>query len=130
LEIKEFSLTTPEGKGIVGTLSDAGVIEFVIQAGAGSSVRGTEMFNRMMDDFGADAVAIHAVWIRNAAGLPSTNIDKVNGLTATGVSLDDAIRHAWTVTRAKKRGFSRASVMGTPDGVPGGYRRVDVLIEM
>jgi hypothetical protein len=129
LEARDFALTTPEGKGILGSLSDAGVVEFAIQAGAGSSIRGTEMFDRMMDHFGADAIAIHAVWIRNAAGHPSTNIDKVNELTATGVDLGQAILQAWTVTRAMRRGFSKAKVLGTPDGTPGGYTRIDVLIE-
>ncbi len=83
----------------------------------------------MMDDFGADALAIHAVWIKNAADHPSTNIDKVNELTAAGTDLDEAILHTWTVTRAKKRGFSKAQVMKTPEGSAGIYTRIDVLIE-
>jgi len=87
------------------------------------------MFNRMMDDFGVTARAIHGVWVKGPSGRPSANIDKVNELTATGMSLMDAIQHAWTVTRARKRGFTKIGVIGQPVGSSGAYTKIDVLIE-
>jgi len=110
-------------------MDDAGVVTFAIEAGEGSSVRGTEMFNRMMQHFGDKVVAIHGVWLKGPSKRPSTNIDKVNELTATGMALETAITHAWTVTRARKLGFFQVRVMGIPEGVAGAYTRIDVLIE-
>lgn len=127
--VDQFDLLTPEGYGIYGELNDSGVAEFVILAGEGSSIRGTELFNRMMDHFGANATAIHGSWRKNPNGEPSTNIDKVNELTSSGVPLEEAVQHAWTVTRAKKRGYSTVNVLGVPEGMPGTYVKIDVLIE-
>jgi hypothetical protein len=124
-----FVLITPEGKGILGELDQNGVVTFAIDAGEGSSIRGTEMFNRMMGYFGGKVRAIHGSWSKNTSGLPSTNIDKVNELTAAGVSLDKAIQMAWTVTRAKKLGYQNVRIFGQPEGTPGAYVKVEVLIE-
>jgi hypothetical protein len=124
-----FALFTPEGKGIYANVDDAGVVTFAIEAGQGSSVRGTEMFNRMMQHFGAAVRAIHGIWIRSATGRPSTNIDKVNELTAGGMKLDEAVTRAWTVTRARKLGFLNVRVLGIPEGTAGAYSRIDVMIE-
>jgi hypothetical protein len=124
-----FVLVTPEGKGILGDLDEHGVVTFAIEAGEGSSIRGTEMFNRMMGHFGDKVRAIHGSWRKNASGLPSTNIDKVNELIAEGVSLDKAVQEAWTVTRAKKPGYLNVRIFGQPEGTPGAYVKVEVLIE-
>jgi len=127
--VDPFHWFTSEGKGILGELDDAGIVTFAIEAGEGSSVRGTEMFNRMMDHFGEQVRAIHGVWRKGPSGRPSTNIDKVNELTGTGMALEEAITHAWTVTRAKKRGFVRVRLLGSPKGPVGAYTEIDVLIE-
>lgn len=87
------------------------------------------MFNRMMRDFGVDVRAIHGVWRKSPSGRPSTNIDKVNELTASGMALMDAIQHAWTVTRARKLGFTQVCVIGQPEGSADAYTKIDVLIE-
>lgn len=127
--VRKFVLFTPGGKGIFGELDQNGVVTFVVEAGPGSPIRGTELFNRMMSDFGAAARAIHGVWCKGPSGRPSTNIDKVNELTAAGMSLEDGIQHAWTVTRARKLGFTKVSVIGQPKGSPGAYTKIDVRIE-
>lgn len=126
---RTFVLLTPEGKGVLGSLDQQGVVTFVVEAGEGSSVRGTELFNRMMEYFGEEVCAIHGVWRKGPQGAPSTNIDKVNALTGAGVPLEEAVYQAWTVTRARKLGFTRVRVLGQPDGQPGAYVRIDVLIE-
>jgi hypothetical protein len=127
--VDQFDLLTPEGTGIVGELNDRGVVVFAIKAGEGSSIRGTELFNRMMDYFGDNVVAIHGIWRKNPDGQESTNIDKVNELTLSGMPLEEAVYYAWTATRAKKRGYPRVSVIGCPEGGPGAYIKIDVLIE-
>lgn len=124
-----FELYTPEGKGIFADMDENGVVTFAIEAGTGSSIRGTEMFNRMVDHFGSALTAIHGVWVKGTLGRPSTNIDKVNELTAQGMRLEDAIHQTWTVTRAAKRGFRQVRLLGNPIGQPGGYTQVDVMIE-
>ena len=123
-------LLTPEGRGIYGNLDDVGIVTFAIHAGEGSSIRGTELFNRMMQHFGAEVRAIQGVWRKGPSGEPSANIDKVNDLTRTGMRLEEAIAHAWTVTRARKLGFLKLRVLGVPVGAPGAYTEIDVLIEM
>jgi hypothetical protein len=125
----KFVLLTPEGRGIFGEMDENGIVTFVVEAGPESSIRGTELFNRMMLHFGDDVRAIHGVCCKGPLGRPSTNIDKVNELTAGGMTLEAAIHHAWTVTRAKKLGYSRVRVIGTPAGVPGAFTKIDVLIE-
>jgi hypothetical protein len=127
--LESFVVLTPEGKGIIGSLDSAGELTFAIEAGAASSVRGTALFNRMMDHFGDRIRAIRGVWRKGPSGRPSANIDKVNELTASAVPLSDAIAQAWTVTRARKRGFALVRVLGEPEGVPGAYSKIDVLIE-
>ena len=122
-------LLTSEGKGILASLDDAGVVTFAVEAGESSSIRGTELFNRMMQHFGAAVRAIQGVWRKGPSGRPSTNIDKVNELTAAGMTLEEAVAHAWTVTRARKLGFLQVRVLGVPVGTPGMYTEIDVLIE-
>jgi len=124
-----FSWFTPEGKGILGELDDDGVVTFAIEAGEGSSIRGTEMFNRMMAFFGDSVRSIHGVWRKGHLGKASANIDKVNKLTSAGMTLEDAIMVTWTVSRARKLGFGRVRLLGTPVGSPGVYTKIDVLIE-
>jgi hypothetical protein len=54
-------LLTPEGKGIFGSVDSAGVLTFAVEAGMGCSIRGTDLFNRMMDHFGDKVLAIQGV---------------------------------------------------------------------
>jgi hypothetical protein len=126
---KEFDWIPSEVKGILGSMDELGVVTFFISAGEDSPVRGTEMFNRMMAHFGDEARAIQGQWIRSRTGELSTNIDKVNELTAAGMKLEEAIQHAWTVTRARKLGFVNVRVLGNPVGTPGAYDFLQVLIE-
>ncbi len=130
MEINRFYWTTPEGKGIIlGSLDEHGTVTFVIEAAPTSSIRGTDLFDRMMRFFGDGVLAIHGVWRNGFQGRPSTNIDKVNELTQQGMSLEDAILKTWTVTRAKKWGFDQVHVIGLTEGIPGAYSKIDVLIE-
>lgn len=123
-----FELYTPEQRGIIGELDEDGVVTFAIHAGEGSSIRGTEMFKRMMQHFGDDVRAIRGVW-RKYRDRPSANIDKVNELTGTGTPISEAILHGWTVTRAAKLGYCRVRLIGIPEGRPGAYTQIDVWIE-
>lgn len=109
------------GKGILGYLDEDGVVTFAIEAGEGSPIRGTELFNNMMRYFG-EVKAIRGVW---CSGM---NLAKVNELTAKGVLLEEAVKEAWTVTRARKLDFNKVTVV-LQEGCPGEYTRVDVLIE-
>jgi hypothetical protein len=116
-------------KGIYGEQDENGIVTFVVDAGPDSPVRGTEMFNRMLDFFGDDVRAICGTWRKSNLGLPSANIDKVNELTALGTPLEEALLQTWTVTRAAKRGYGKVRLLETPDGAPGAYTRIVVLME-
>jgi hypothetical protein len=127
---KEFAwFHDTEPKGILGAMDAEGVVSFAIEAGVGSSVRGTTYFNAMMDFFGDAAVAIECLWVKGSSDRMSTNIDKVNEMTGAGVALPDAVLHAWTATRASKRGYCNVHVLGTPVGSPGAYSRIEVRID-
>ncbi len=76
--------------------------------------------------FGDDVIAIHGSWKKGTN--PSINIDEVNRLTGQGMSLEDAVQNAWTVTRAKKIGFLNVRVIHQ-EGLPGNFRKIDVMIE-
>ena len=127
MELSFFWLPTSEGKGILGELDDRGVLSFAIQAGPTSSIRGTEMFNRMLDFFGDRVNSIRGYWLKRLDE-PSTNIDKVNELLEAGLPLGQAIQHAWTVTRARKRGFVHLAIVDAVESSPGFYRKVEVLM--
>src|SRR5258708_416053 len=115
----EFRLLLPHGPGIVASIDDKGVVYFVINAGEGSPIRGTEMFDLMMRAFGPVVQAIGGTWRKGFQGHPSTNIDEVNRLTAAGASLEEAVGHTWTATRAARWGFTRVRLVSAPEGVPG-----------
>ena len=122
-----FPYNHPSQKAAIsGELNAFGIVTFAAYAAPDSPIRGTELFLRMMNAFGDDAKAIEGVWRKGT--LPSINIDKVNELTGKGMLIDDAVLHAWTVTRARKLGFAKVSVT-YQQGAPGNYRKVDVLIE-
>ncbi len=122
-----FAYNHPSKKAaITGELDSLGIVTFVVYAAADSPMRGTELFRRMMNAFGDDATAIHGVWRKGFS--PSINIDKVNELTGKGAAIEDAVLHAWTVTRARKIGFTKVRVT-YQQGSPGNYRKIDVLIE-
>lgn len=122
-----FAYNHPSQKAAIYAELDAhGVVTFAVHAASDSPIRGTELFLRMMNAFGDDAKAIEGVWRKGNS--PSINIDKVNELTGQGMAIEDAVMHAWTVTRARKLGFAKVSVT-YQQGSPGLYRKVDVLIE-
>ncbi len=125
----DFRLFLPDDRGIIGSVDEQGVLTFVVLAGEGAPIRGTEMFDLMMRAFGEKVRAIHGVWRRGFEGSPSVNLDKVNELTGTGVPLDEAVRHAWTVTRARRWGYTRVRVTGEREGSPGNYSKIDVLMD-
>ena len=126
---KVFFLNVPNGDGIYGNLNELGVVTFTIKAGRGSPIRGTEMFDRMMEQFGKEVLAIQGVWRIGADGEPSVNIDKVNELTSMGVPLEEAILQTWTVAKARKWGFVRVRLVGPRIGSPGAFEKIDVFME-
>jgi hypothetical protein len=122
-----FAYNHPSQKAaIYAELDTQGVVTFAIQAAQDSPIRGTELFRRMMIAFGDDAKAILGGWTKGDD--PSINIDEVNRLTGQGMSLEDAVHFAWTVTRAKKLGFSNVRVVAK-EGSPGNFRKLDVMIQ-
>jgi hypothetical protein len=125
----DFRLLLPDDRGIIATLDEQGIVTFVVLAGEGSPIRGTEMFDLMMRAFGEQVRGIQGVWRRGFEGQPSVNLDKVNELTAQGTPLVEAIKRAWTVTRAQRWGFGQVTLLGNPQGSPGAYTKIDVLIE-
>jgi hypothetical protein len=125
----DFRLLLPDDQGIVATLDENGIITFVVLAGEGSPIRGTEMFDLMMRAFGEQVRGIRGVWRRGFEGRPSINLDKVNELTAEGIVLTEAIKKTWTATRAERWGFSRVTIQGDPEGTPGDYNKIDVVME-
>jgi hypothetical protein len=71
----EFRLILPNDKGILGSVDEKGILSFVIAAGQGSPIRGTEMFDLMMRAFGEQVKAILGIWRRGKHPDESTNID-------------------------------------------------------
>lgn len=55
---EEFVWLVGAGKGILASLSDGGIVSFAIEAGEGSPVKGTDMFARMMAQFGERVTGI------------------------------------------------------------------------
>jgi len=125
----DFRLLLPDDRGIMGSVDQEGVLSFVVVAGPGRPIRGTEMFDLMMRAFGQSVRAIAGVWRQGFEGQPSVNLDKVNELTASGMPLEQAVCRTWTATRAARWGYTKVAVVGVPHGEPGRFSKVDVLIE-
>jgi hypothetical protein len=125
----DFRLLLPDDRGIMRSVDDEGVLSFVITAGEGAAIRGTEMFDLMMRAFGSRVGAIAGVWRKGFEGRPSTNLDTVNVLTESGLPLEEAVCRTWTATRAARWGFTKVTVVGVPAGVPGYFSKIDVLIQ-
>jgi hypothetical protein len=123
----EFRMLLPDGRRIMASIDTEGILSFVIVAGEGSPIRGTEML--MMRAFGARIRAIAGIWRRGFQGIQSINLDEVNKLTAAGLSLEEAVRRTWTATRATRWGFTNVTVVGLPEGSPGAFSKIDVLLE-
>jgi hypothetical protein len=122
-----FAYNHPSQKAAIYAELDAqGLVTFAVHAAPDSPIRGTELFLRMMSAFGDDAKAILGAWTKGDK--PSINIDEVNRLTGQGMPLEDAVQFAWTVTRAKKLGFAKIRVVAQ-EGLPGSFRRLEVMIE-
>ncbi|WP_233602453.1 hypothetical protein [Corallococcus sp. CA047B] len=118
----EYSRMGSEGNGIFATIDKDGVVDLMIDAPAGSTIRGTELFRGMMAHFGGRVRAIRGTWRYG------DNLGEVNRLVSQGTHLEDAVQRAWTARRAKDHGFSRAKVLSTK-GRPGAYEFIQVLFE-
>lgn len=127
MEPREFEYLAADSKAACLGSLEGGIVTFAIKVERDTSIRGTDLFNLMMDHFGADAVGIRGVWVQGLGGSPSINIDKVNELTALGWSLESAVLQTWTVTRAMKRGFSTV-VIEEVEPVQPPFSRIVVLI--
>jgi hypothetical protein len=108
--------------GIMATLSQAGVLEFGIEAGPASNVRGTEMFKRMMQHFGNNVKAIQGSWYYG------DNLAAVKKFTAAGLSLEEAATRTWTGKRAAEHGYTKVKILEAK-GAPGHYTEVKALFE-
>jgi hypothetical protein len=115
----EYYESLGPGKGIYATISEDGLIEFKINT-EGTGVRGTDLFNRMMQAFEGRVRGIWGMWPKG------TNLNTVNELTAQGIHLAEAVTRTWTAHRARDFGFEKAIIHGEPIGVPGAFRRVVV----
>ncbi len=103
--------------GIFGTLDEDGIVEFVIEAGAESPVRGTKMFEDMMAHFGGKVTAVRGSWSYG------DNLAELNRLTANGMSLEEASKLTWTGRRCGDKGFTNV-VSENVVGSPGNYTKV------
>jgi hypothetical protein len=125
----DFRLFLPDNGAIIGSVDERGILSFVVSAAPQSPIRGTEMFDLMMRAFGSRVRAIAGIWRRGFEGQKSTNIDRVNELTAQSIPLEEAVAKTWTATRAARWGYTKVTVVGVAVGVPGNYGKLDVLIE-
>jgi hypothetical protein len=115
----DFENFVTPNKGIIGNLDGNGYVEFKINT-EGSGVRGTDLFKQMIEHFGCNAKGIWGKWRKG------TNLDKVNELTRSGVSLEEAVKQTWTANRAREAGFGVATVKKSV-GSAGAYTDVEVL---
>jgi hypothetical protein len=117
-----FNLWPSKTKGIMGEISDDGLVTFAVEAGAGSSMRGTEMFAQMMKHFGSNVKGVRGSWHYG------DNLAAVNKLTSEGMSLSEAALQTWTARRAAEHGFKSVRVLES-EGSAGAYKSVNVVFE-
>ena len=95
----------------------------MIEAGAGASVRGTEMFAMAMNHFGKNVRGVKGIWKYG------DNLDEVNRLVESGVPLAEAVQRTWTARRAASFGFTQATVREAKKGPNGRFTSVVVAFE-
>ena len=117
-----FNLWSSKIKGMMGEISDDGFVTFAVEAGAGSPIRGTEMFAQMMKHFCSNVKGIRGSWHYG------DNLATVNKLTSEGMSLSEAALQTWTARRATEHGFKSVRVLDS-EGTAGSYKSVNVLFE-
>ena len=110
---------------IWGELESAGELSFIVEnlPKDGTGCRGWWMFDAMMSHFGATVQAIRGNWTYG------DNLDAVNRLTASGVSLEDAARQTRTGGYAQTWGYTVVQVLRQCSGTAGVYARVYVLFK-
>lgn len=107
-------------------VTDHGILHFyIITRNPGGShtaaFTGVEAFQELMDYFGDRVRAVAAQWFWG------TNLEKVNELTRDpNISLEAAVRQAWSAKQAIKFGFSKSEVVSFA-GEPGQYKGIGVL---
>jgi hypothetical protein len=113
----EYYVNLGLGRGIYGAIDEDGMLAFKINT-EDTGVRGTDLFDRMMQHFGDKVQGVWGMWPKG------TNLDKVNELTAQGITLQEAVTRTWTANRARAFGFSKAIICEEPVGTPGAYTKV------
>ncbi|MHB0953991.1 MAG: SpvB/TcaC N-terminal domain-containing protein [Allorhizobium sp.] len=92
-----------------------------LESGVRSTVlKGGEQFDKILQFFKGQFSAIKGNWQFGS------NLAKVNELTATGMSLEQAAAQTWTASKAADAGYKTIKVLGS-EGAPGAYTAVQVL---
>ena len=114
---REYYVDLGPGRGIYGTIDEDGMVAFKINTES-TGVRGTDLFNGMMQHFGDKVQGVWGMWPKG------TNLNKVNELTVQGVPLEEAVTRTWTANRTRAFGFGKAIIWEEPIGTPGAYTKV------
>ncbi|MHC4407003.1 MAG: hypothetical protein ACYTG0_45905, partial [Planctomycetota bacterium] len=115
----EFAYVEGETVHLLANINEAGIVEYAVEA-TGASIRGTEMFNRMMNHFGNHVRGVRGIWRRG------DHWAKVNKLTAAGMSIDEAVTRTWAANRAREWGYVNATVL-LRMGRAGSYEVIEVI---
>ncbi|MCP2320865.1 RHS repeat-associated core domain-containing protein [Nocardia amikacinitolerans] len=122
LACREYANLYDGSGGILGKLTDEGILSFVIERGAGTP-SGRDMFQEMVDHFGRENITgIDAKWVTE---MP-TNLDKYNELIRQGMSPEQAALATFTGKRASELGFTNVHVYKLM-GDSGQYTNIEVL---
>ncbi len=119
-----YSHVSPSGNGIMATLNDEGLVEFVITSGP-DTPRGGEMFKSALAHFGDKAKGVKAYW--QNGGKLSDNLNSFNEAIRSGKSLEEAARSTFTGKMSTRSGFSKEVEVVELRGMPGEYTNVGVV---
>lgn len=122
-----FQVFLENGKtGIWSEMDSDGYITFKVNA-EDSPISGSDFFRRMMEHHGSEVTGIRGVWVSKSLKKSNKNLGFVNKLTAAGISLEDAVKQAWTAKQAALFGFHKIQIVKVI-GSPGNYSMIEVLI--
>jgi hypothetical protein len=117
--VSEFYEDFPGFGGIYATLDEHGVMELVIRLEKSAPIKGHQLFSRAVENFASELKVIRGHWTW------SVNLERVNELTATGSSLENAVMLTWTARQAFSHGYTNTEVIGSA-GVAGAYTAIHV----
>ncbi|MGW4847679.1 hypothetical protein [Nocardia brasiliensis] len=112
--------------GITAEVDQNGVLDYVIEAGPDSPVKGSQMFEDMWNAVGPNVTAINGTWVNKPREGVVTNLQSFNNAIADGATPQQAAFSTFAGKMAFRHGFRFVEITKLKPEGPGPYTDVEV----